>query len=159
MTPQLFVEVGISSALAFLPPLMDTIEARAMLLAVALQESELQVRRQYRSGPARSYFQFELAGIDSVFAHPKSGNKARTFCLALDIGATTQAVYQAIEFNDVLACGFARLLLWTLPSPLPKKGEAPIGWTQYLAAWNPGKPRPDDWEANFDYAWAIVEAA
>ena len=42
MTPELFAEIGISSALGLLPPLMDTVEARAMILLRAMAEIEAQ---------------------------------------------------------------------------------------------------------------------
>lgn len=159
MTPELFAEIGISSALGLLPPRMDTPDARALLMAIALQESELKARRQFGGGPARSYFQFELGGIEGVLSHQSSGRTARALCVELDIGPTGPAVYQAIEFNDVLACGFARLLLWTLPTKLPSKTETVEALGQYLAAWRPGKPRLGAWPENFTQAWAVTEVA
>jgi hypothetical protein len=156
MTPDLFMRLGLEPALDLLPPQMDTADARAFLIAIALQESRLIHRRQI-GGPARGYFQFELAGVDAVLTHHRSGDLALRLCLDLDIGPTVPAVYQAIEFNDVVAAGFARLLIWTLPTSLPRRTEFAESYAQYLAAWNPGRPRPQTWEGNFLDAWAQVQ--
>lgn len=157
MTPELFAEIGLSSALGLLPEKMDRVEARAMLICIALQESKLHARRQFGSGPARSYFQFERIGIDGVFEHRITGPFATKLCLTLDVGPTTPAVYDAIEFHDVLACGFARLNLWRLRRPLPPQTMPDEGWWQYLQVWSPGKPHIETWADNWALAWSTVQ--
>ena len=159
MTPALFLDVALSPALRMLPPKMDTPEARALLVAIALQESELRNRRQMSGGPARGYFQFERAGVTGVLKHRVSSELARAVCGALDLAPTVGQVHRAIEYHDVLAVGFARLLLWTLPVRLPTRHEPKDAYAQYIDAWRPGTPRPADWPANFTAAWRIVERA
>ena len=163
MTPANFLRTAVAPALGLLPEAMQTSDAHAMLIAIALQESGLHARRQLFNGPGRSYFQFELGahptdGVTGVLNHPRSAARVHEFCLALDIGPTPPAVYEAIEFHDVLACGCARLLLWTLPRRLPQKDESFEGWRQYLELWRPGKPHKETWAQNFLDAWQIVSA-
>lgn len=162
MTPDLLLEIGITPALNLLPETMDSVEAQALLLAIALQESECEHRRQHPDGPGRSYYQYEpkenqaLAG---VLRHPKTALHAANMCRVLDIEHTTRAVYTASEFHDVLASAFARLLLWTDPTPLPKAHEIDLGWNHYLSCWQPGHARPERWPSRFVRAWEIVRAA
>jgi len=49
------MEKAILPALAILPAKMDTPQARVMLLAIGLQESEFAHRRQMGNGPARGF--------------------------------------------------------------------------------------------------------
>ena len=156
MTPELLTVVGINPALSLLPPIMESREARAMLLAIALQESALSHRKQNQNGPARSYFQFELAGIHGVLSHQSSADYAQSVCVSLDIAPSVGSVSDAITYNDVLACAFARLLIWTLPDRLPKMSESDAAWRQYLKAWRPGKPRPETWGTCYAEAWGHV---
>lgn len=143
-----------------LPPQMASSSADAMLLAIALQESHCASRRQGGNGPARGFWQFELTGVKGVLAHRSTASHARTALAALCYAPTMPAadIRNALEHNDVLACVFARLLLWTLPSPLPPSTGSDFGWAQYIEGWRPGKPRPKDWPANFKRAWTIVAA-
>lgn len=145
------------AAFALLPGVMDTAAARAMLLAIGLQESGFAHRTQV-GGPARGFWQFEQAGgTAGVLAHPTTMDYSRIVCGELVYPPDAETCYRAIADNDVLACCFARLLLWTLPDRLPPRGHADRAWAQYLSAWRPGKPRPDDWPANYTLAWAQVE--
>ena len=54
----------------------------------------------------------------------------------------------AIEHNDILAAGFARLNLWKTPHPMPITEED--GWRVYVDIWRPGKPDRERWA----HAWA-----
>lgn len=156
MTPQIFVATALAPALTLLPPHLDTPEARAMVLAIALQESGLEARRQLGGGPARSYLQFETAGIRGVLKHEQSAALAKALCLALDIRANYPAIYRAIEFHDVLTVGLGRLLLRQLPRRLPGEAEPDEAYLQYMVLWRPGKPRPDDWPGNHRLAWSVI---
>lgn len=142
-----------------LPEKMASKPADAMLVAIALQESECAYRAQVR-GPAKGFWQFEQAGVTGVMSHPASRSHTRTALVALRYSPsmTTPAIHDAIEHNDVLACVFARLLLWTLPEALPAMDEPGQGWSQYLKAWRPGKPHIETWHRNFTRAWALVNA-
>jgi len=145
--------VVISPGLSLLDPRMDTKEARAMLIAIGMQESRFQHRRQI-SGPARGFWQFEKAGIEGVLSHRASYDMARRVCAALRITPTVDSCYDAITYNDALAVCFARLLLWTLPEPLPGMKDVDEGWRQYIKAWRPGKPHRETWDAFFFGGWA-----
>jgi len=156
MMPDLFLRLAVEPALDLLPPQMGTTDAQALLLAIALQESHLTARRQF-GGPARSYFQFEQGGVEGVLEHRATAHHAHEITLSLDVLPTAEDIYRAIEFHDVLACVFARLLIWTLPAPLPARANIAEGYGQYLAAWRPGRPRPETWDNNFVHAWGQVQ--
>lgn len=147
----------IPAAYAVLPSRMQSPEATAMLLAIALQESRCVYRRQVK-GPARGFWQFELAGVAGVRRHPASQQhlKVALACLCYPRTLAIADAHAALEHNDVLACVCARLLLWTLPSELPAKDEPDRGWDQYFAAWRPGRPHPDTWHEQYVRAWELV---
>lgn len=139
-----------------LPPPMCTRPAKAMIHAIATQESRLAHRRQL-GGPARGFWMFEHGGgVRGVLTHPASRSHIRSVLDALCYDYAPETSYHAIEHNDVLACAYARLLLWTLPEALPGEGEADEGWNQYMAAWRAGKPHRETWNAFFDQGWAIA---
>lgn len=150
----------IPAAYSLLPDKMQSPEATALLLAIGLQESRFEWRRQLPKGPARGFWQFERGGgVVGVLDHPSTKNHAvkvmdsLRYALSLD----SYAVHSALEHNDVLACCFARLLLWTLPRALPGRLDVSLGWHQYEAAWRPGKPHIQTWPKNYAMAWALVE--
>ena len=168
MTPDTLIDIAIDPALALLPAKMDTPEARAMLIAIALQESGLTARAQIleagkpwwasRPGAARGLWQFERSGgVAGVLGHPATQSIIYLILDELLYPADAAIAHEAIAHNDVLACVFARLLLWTLPRPLPKRGDEAESWRQYMAAWRPGKPHPSTWSANYSMAWASVD--
>ena len=118
----------------------------------------MQHRRQI-GGPARGYAQFELnGGVLGVLTHHASADHARAICDILDIKPAPSVVYGALEFQDVLAAAFARLLLWTDPSPLPPREDDQAAWDIYLRTWRPGKPHPETWAAHYRRAWETVAA-
>ena len=147
----------IPTACDLLPEEMRSPRATAMLLAIALQESKARARVQF-NGPARGFWQFEIAGVAGVIRHAATKDHLLFALDTLCYKRTLKpAILQAaLEDNDVLACVFARLNLWWLPSALPDSDAPDDGWRQYLEAWNPGTPRPETWPDNFARAWAIV---
>lgn len=151
----------IPAALALLPTHMDTPAARAMLVAIGLQESRFLYRRQVQ-GPARGFWQFEAGGgVRGVLTHPTSRPHALTILelLRYPVDADTAMVHQALEHNDLLACCFARLLLTTLPDALPASVDMKDeGWRQYLAAWRPGAPHRQTWDNLFVEAWQRTDS-
>lgn len=152
----LVVRYTLPAALSLLPEAMDTIKARALLVAIALQESGFRHRKQL-GGPALGLWHFEEAAVREVLRHPDTEKHAKAAVETLLYGyAVVYSTHAAIQHNDVLACCFARLLLWRLPEKLPGRDEADEAWTQYLAAWRPGKPRYDDWDENYRLAWAAT---
>ena len=144
------------AAFALLPGVMDSLQARAMLLAIGLQESRFLHRRQV-GGPARGFWQFEKnGGVRGVLQHPATILHAKHVCEELRYPVTIDACYVAIEHNDVLACCLARLLLWTVPGMLANRGDPDKGWEQYMDGWRPGKPHRETWDEHFVQAWHIV---
>jgi hypothetical protein len=139
-----------------LPAKFDGQAARVQLLAIGMQESGFETRQQ-RGGPARSYWQFEQAGgIQGVLTHPASKAYARAFCGLRAVAPVASDVYAAFLSDDVLACAFARLLLWTDADPLPQLSDADGAWKYYQRNWRPGKPRPEAWPANYAAALDAV---
>ena len=137
MTPQ-YLDALITTAYTLLPPEMDLPAARPLLLAIALQESRADARRQIVRylpesrkpvyGVARGFWQFEQAGgTTGVLEHPASARAAAQVCAALGFEATPATVHAALDRNDILACAFARLLLWTSPKALPLRGARKTG--------------------------------
>jgi hypothetical protein len=147
--------VAIPSALVLLPDAMDTPEARAMLIAICLQESGARERQQI-GGPAMGFAQFERIGIEGVLTHPASRDHILSAIVTLRYPADVGACYRAVRDNDVLAMAFARCLLWTDKHPLPGPDESEHGYGAYLRTWRPGKPRPRTWDGHFARAWAVT---
>jgi hypothetical protein len=149
------------AALSLLPGAMDTRSARAMLLAIALQESRFKYRYQVldhgRKGAARGFWQFEVGGgVTGVLTHSATRPVIERVLAELRYVPAASACYDAMEHHDVLACAFARLLLFTVPGHLPEQGQADKAWHQYLAGWRPGKPHRETWDEFFDLAWSVV---
>ena len=149
------VKASVSKALFLLPQAMTSPEARVALYAIGLQESRFQYRRQMIKkggellplGPAKSFWQGELTGgmCSGVKNHPASRYWAHHLCQARGCEFTARAMWNAIETDDVLAAGLARLLLFTDPRRLPAVGDEKGAWLLYLRTWRPGKPHPATW--------------
>lgn len=136
---------AIDEAFRLLPPKTGTYSAKVMLLAIGLQESRLEHRRQLvgkpprPTGPAMGLWQFERGGgVAGVLRHAASRALAEQVCKARGVAPTPSAVWGALRRDDVLAACFARLLLWTDPKPLPEVGEVEVAWRLYLRTWRPG---------------------
>lgn len=143
---------GIAPALALLPQRMDSYEARIMLLTIGQQESRFEYRRQLvgsppqPTGPAMGFWQFERGGgVKGVMTHPAVERLTRTLCGARDVPFEADAIWRALQNDDVLAAGLARLLLFTDPKPLPDVKAVEAAWSYYVRTWRPGKPHPDKW--------------
>lgn len=140
----------------YLPPRMDTVGARLLMLTIQKQEDpeerRYQVVRRTEStapvnivgdrtakGPARGLWQFEQGGgVKGVLTHNSTGALIDGICDRFDVPRSTVSCWQAIESNDVLAACFARLLLWTDSKPLPAVGDAAGAFDCYLRTWRPG---------------------
>lgn len=158
-TPKEFLEKAVIPGLALLPLKMDSIEARVMLVAIAQQESGLRHRFQVvqgkpgAKGPARSLYQAERGskasrgGVWGVYLHEASSAHLQRVCQERDVAFTPDAIYAAIEVDDVFASAFARLLLWTDAKALPKPNDAAGAWECYMRVWRPGKPHERTWRA------------
>lgn len=142
MTPREARNGPVADALLLLPAKMTSPQAELMLLAIGLQESELKHRRQHGNGPARSMWQAEqgggmVAGLLG-FHNQDVQDLARGLCAVRGVPAQPRAVWEAIEHDDVLAAGLARLLLYTDPARLPGLGDEEGAWQLYLRTWRPG---------------------
>ena len=143
-------------AYALLPPAMGSPAASAMLLAIGLQEGRLYYRKQI-GGPAHGPWQFEKGGgVVGVLTHASTKALAAKVCVARNVAGNASAVYEELTEDDVLACCFARLLLYTLPGKLPAQGDPDEGWWQYISAWRPGMPHRSTWNNFYTIAWATV---
>ncbi len=162
MTPHALLHGIIRPALMLLEgvggPSRHDREAERMLLAIAIQESGLAHRVQMGGGPATSLWQFERGGgVAGVLRHRLTKAVAHDYCSLLLTEAAPASVHACMVNNDILACGFARLLLLTDPFSLPVSSVG--GWACYLRTWRPGKPRPEKWTAAWGAAVAAVAEA
>ena len=136
-----------------------------LLLAIGLQESRFLHRRQLvgkppePTGPAKSFWQGERGGgmVQGVRMHEATRDKAKLLYKARGVQPNNQAIWDAIENDDVLAAGLARLLLWSDPKALPKLGDVEAAWQLYLRTWRPGKPHRATWDALYAQALKAVQ--
>jgi len=143
----------IPAAASLLPTIPFTPEANVMLLAIGLQESRFVHRKQIK-GPARGFWQFEAGGgTRGVLTHPRTQRLAQDLADHRVQTTNILPVNAALAEDDVLACCFARLLLWTDPTSLPRLGEVERAWHCYLRNWRPGKPHRETWEIM--HGWAL----
>lgn len=156
---------AINPALKLLPVKMDSDAARVMLLSIGLQESRFEYRVQktrdpYIPGPAKGYWQFERGGgVYGVMSHPATTDLARQVCEDRGVMFDSPLIHARLEFDDVLAAAFARLLLWTDRAPLPKVDAShDEAWNSYVRNWRPGKPHRETWDAFHTQARAQVMA-
>jgi hypothetical protein len=146
-----------------LPSVMASDRATAYLLAIGWHESEFKHRLQVPSGIARGFWQFEQSGgVVGVLGHRRTADLARSVWNALSYPGepSTWAIYDSIAHNDVLACAFARLLLWTVPAALVGRDREEAAWQQYRDGWRPGaakepgSPRYVKARQHWTTAWA-----
>ena len=168
------VNVVFRQTFSLLPPQYNSASAQLLMLTVGLQESRFTARRQLISkvvdgkkvlvpeGPAIGFWQFEKGnatskgGVWGVLNHFRVGQIAKEFCLQLGVKVDHETVWRAMETNDVLAAGFARLLLLSDAKALPKIGDVDGAWECYAKrTWRPGKPHRETWDAF--YAQALKE--
>lgn len=167
IAPRTFLVAAIYPALDLLPPYMTTQEAKAQMLAHALQESRLEHRRQLADGPARSLYQFELGidekgkitgGLAAMLRHRACQPHAARFIGALGYAECTPAeLLEIMVYDSVLASGMARLNLYWDANPLPNRAAGPeAAWAYYIRTWNPGKPHRETWDEFWRLAWDTV---
>lgn len=165
MTPLELLTLVIIPALAQLPLGMDSVRARIMLVAIALQESRIQYRRQLGNGPARGLWQFELGSIYGtasgktwgIYVHPATRGPLMALCALHKVAFQPLAIHAELEKNDIFACGVARLLLWSDAQGLPDIDDPQGAWKLYAErTWRPGKPHPETWAKFHAQAVATV---
>lgn len=156
MTLDEITQQAIEPAYALLPARMRSPRATVPMLAIGLQESRFEHTHQI-GGPAHGYWQFERdGGVRAVLRHPVTKIHAITLCAARGVLAAPQLAFDAIEHDMVLAAGFARLLLYSDPAPLPGLGDEEGTWAYYLRNWRPGKPHPQTWPEMYQNALSFV---
>lgn len=152
------VRAAVRQMFAVLPSAMLTQKALVMLYAIGLQESRFEYRYQLglkpgTKGPARSFWQMERGGgVKGVINHAASRYWMNLACKEANVPFTPEAVWAAIEDNDVLAASAARLLLFTDAAKLPELGDYDSAWACYIRNWRPGKPHRDTWNRLYDEA-------
>lgn len=133
-----------------LPGKFNSIEADAMLLTIKVTESGPDfTTRQQKGGPAHGLWQFELAGTAGVIRHSASARYVDTVCYLLGVPVFVQTIYKEFLTNDVLACAFARLLLYTDAAPLPALHQPLEAAHYYKRTWKPGAYREQDFINNY----------
>jgi hypothetical protein len=168
-TPREFLKEAIEPALALLPKRLAVPSARVQLMATGLQESRLLHRWQIvdpmkpeTKGPARGLLQF-----DGVLRHPVTNSLAQELCLAREVTPDENLVWRAMETDDILCCGFGRLLLLADPQPLPTLGDHEEAFECYARTWRPGAYHRGTeaeraslrakWTRNYAQAFAALE--
>lgn len=160
----------IEPALLLLPARMESPQAVVMLLAIGLQESRFTYRRQMGNGPAKSFWQAEQGGgmVTGLLRYRVQDVRdlATGLCVLRGVAPAAPDVWNAIEHDDVLAAGLARLLLYTDPARLPVLGDEAAAWDLYLRTWRPGAYSRGDaaqraalrkkWAANYAAALEVV---
>lgn len=151
-----FPKEAVDAAFSLLPEKMDTKLARMIHAAIGYQESSYATRIQYGGGPARSYWQFEKGGIKGVMRHNASAPFAVKVCRDRGVEFSSDAIWKAMEADDVLGAAFARLLMYTDPLALPS--NASDAWEMYAKRlWRPGKPHPDKWPDSWAFGLECAE--
>lgn len=146
---------AVNESYTLLPTKLESYWARVFQAAAGYQETKYLTRVQYGNGPARSYWQFEKGGIKGVMLHKASVRMAIAVCEARGVEFNSDAIWRAMETDDVLGATFARLLMYTDPYALPTTQDA--AWAMYAKRlWRPGKPHPDEWPASWAFALSVV---
>lgn len=151
----------VPAAYALLPPSMAHPRATAMLLATGLQVSKFRDRRPLE-GTACGFWGFEKPNVREVITNPHTRLTVETALRVLRYEAMIDSVaniQQLLVDNDTLACVFARSLLLTLPTQLPRRNQRDLGWRQFAQAWNPADPAEFTWPHYFAEAWDRVAKA
>lgn len=160
------VDPGLALLASLEPRIPVTDKARVLVCAIAGQESAWQHRRQLGIGQyhpqsvgARGYWQFESTWGGPVALNDvmqKAPKQLAAVCAYLEIPAYELTLYEAIAWNDTLACACARLLLWVDPAPLPEIGQKQAAWDYYIRNWRPGAPHPETWIDRYDKSFAAL---
>jgi hypothetical protein len=158
MTLDQVISQILNPGLAQLPLSMDSPKARLMLLTIGLQESKFLHRAQVLNGggkgPARGFWQFERGGgVKGVMNHHATTGHAHRLCADRGVAWDSSAIWAKLETDDLLACGFARLLLYSDPKPLPAIDDVNAAWELYAErTWRPGKPHRETWDGHHEAA-------
>lgn len=127
--------------------------AANLLLAIALQESNLSARIQgpNDAGPARGFWQFEKIGVADMLARQR--HPLQIMCSALVLPFEAGKLHLMLAYNDAMACVLARLTLRVDPRPIPTTSAPHEPWEYYIRNWRPGKPHRDRWDGR---SWPVA---
>lgn len=167
MTPEAFLRDAIDPACDALGGILNRDmggdPARSLVLAICLQESALEHRRQVGEGGkilatlARGMPQFERGGgVKGVMTHAATKDALAEICRRLVIPFDQASIHEAMAWNDLLAASMARLLLFSDPAAIPPVTDTKARWAMYERNWRPGKPRPDHWPQAHERALQAV---
>ena len=132
--------------------------ARAMLYAAGLQESNLSARFQatpassaLRKGAGRGLWQMRIDDVSRLLTTNSTKERSEAISNKYVGSVHPHAVWATLEYNDVLAAIFARLMLWpdpaALPAPAAVNERAALDY--YIRCWRPNSPREKDWTVNW----------
>lgn len=155
---QVLGQVVVPALTKLLPAKYDGAQARVMLLAFGGQETGYRTRVQLGGGPGHGFWQNEPEGVADVIANDAVVRDALGLCARCAVSPVGKDAYWALTTDDAFACAIARLMLFCDPHRLPELGDQDGAWECYLRNWRPGKPRPQDWSANYAAALAAVQA-
>lgn len=161
MTPVDFLHDVVDPSLTFLVTVLGSNKpsvddnARNMMMAIAGQESNWSLRLQ-TGGPARSYWQFEMGGVNDVWNNKTTMVWLREICAELDIPFVKSTIFEAMAWNDTLAAVMARFLLYTDRAPLPISGQEDLSWAYYERLWRPGKPDRARWTSVYETTVKVI---
>jgi hypothetical protein len=165
MTPQEFVTQVLNPGLAWCAQLpgwnvhFDD-RARVLLTAISGQEANWTDRIQSGNGPAHGLWQMERrGGVAGVLGGAATWVMAVNACKHAGIDPTPVAAWGALATaaHDNLAVGFARLLLWSDPAPLPSVGDEEAAYGYYIRNWRPGAPSRERWSQVYPQALAAIK--
>lgn len=175
MTPEIFFPRIVEPTLQYMAgspsiaiPVTDA--ARVLVMTIPGQESGgWQYRRQIGIGQyypqkvgARGFWQFESPWGGPVAMNDvlqKAASQIQTVCRMLEIPCDKFTLYEAVAWNDTLACAMARLLLWIDPAPLPAVGDKEGAWQYYVRNWRPGAPHRGTWDGYYNQSLAAIGRA
>lgn len=150
LAPEQFVRFIVEPALSWLHERDNTAPTEAVrlfLVAVAVQESGLRRRRQWPTGPGRSWWQFEPRTVGAMLAHPDARETMADLLAEFALPRGEDELHEVLAYNDLAACVAARLLLRCDPQPVPVGPDQ--AWSCYDRVWRPGKPAPERWFASW----------
>ncbi len=137
-------------------PAIDSLQARQLLLATAVAESNLLHGLQVPNGPARGRFQIEPGFMRQAGVWIGRGGRGkwldaldRLFPLIdtcpdiqdgelEDLPERLETLSDHLCWNDWLGCAVARLLYWSIAEPLPAAGDWPALAAYWKAYYNRG---------------------
>lgn len=149
-------------ALKFLPPQLDSINVRVLLLSIGFQESGFVSRVQVKDDNmqddivGKGFYQFTYIACKDVYEFQTNRFNFLDILNQLRIQNSARAVHTAIQFHDILATITARIFLYQSPLSVPCCDDYKSMWYIYKSRWRPGRPRRENWDTHCKRAKEIV---